>query len=713
MPCELCAFVEEVVVIPVSRNCARRFTALLTLAVCGLWLSGCGDVQVLGTPPSVGAAPPAASLIAGGTSGDGASPLAASLEAPHAIAIGAGGAIYVAELSRVRRIDAPQASTLAGTGPDGTASSPAGVAAASDGTVFVTDSDSAGLYSLSPGSSVLRRLNAEPDRVLASFEDGIPIGSAALGAPGRLRIDAAQNLLLSDPGTQRLRIIERTADPDPDRALRIRTVAGTRNTTGFAGDGLPASQAALCTPRGVGVDASGNLLFADSGNHRIRRVSASAGTLATAAGTGSACGSAGGFDGEGFAADATRLDGPSDVAGAPGGRILIADTGNRRIRAIEPATRLLATVAGDGGFDFAGDGLPAAQSSIGRPLAVAALPDGSYLIADRRNHRVRRVAPDGTISTLAGAGTGGGTSLAAARFSRITALAVDGGNRLLIADGGWVLRSAFPAGTTTRVAGDGRGGYSGDGAGATAARIRPAAGLALDAAGNLFLSDDEAHVVRRVDALTGRITTVAGTPATTAFTGDGGPANAAGLFRPRGLATDSRGNLFIADSGHHAVRVVDRFGVIFTLANVSGTAGSGGDGGDARNARLNAPSDVAVDPRQGNVLIADTGNGAVRVVRRDGSSLDGTIATSGSFFGLLSPAQVDVDPSGNVAVLDSALPAVLLLPAGATASRALDLGSTLSADFSDPQQPPDFSLALSLNRRALVSDGKRIAQVGY
>jgi sugar lactone lactonase YvrE len=333
----------------------------------------------------------------------------------------------------------------------------------------------------------------------------------------------------------------------------IRTIAGT-NQRGYSGDGGSAVSAAFHQPRAAAVGSDGTVYIADSYNHRVRRVSPG-GEVTTLVGTGQAA-----FSGDGGPAGAATLHWPHGLAlDATGAVLFIADSANHRIRRVDLASGIITTVAGTATPGFAGDGGPATAARLQDPKGVYSAPTGDLYIADSANERVRRVDPGGIITTLAGSGAAG---------------------------------------------------FSGDGGPATAARFDGPRAVTGDAAGNLYVADDNNHRVRRIDP-SGLITTVAGT-GTAGFSGDGGPAPAAQLNHPRGLTIDGRGALFIADSMSARVRVVDPGGVIGTVAGC-GRQGYGGDGGPATVARLFEPRGVAVDGG-GRLYVADSSNDRIRKV---------------------------------------------------------------------------------------------------
>jgi sugar lactone lactonase YvrE len=334
----------------------------------------------------------------------------------------------------------------------------------------------------------------------------------------------------------------------------ITTVAGT-GVGGYAGDGGPAAGAALSSPQGVAVDPAGNVYITDYGNNRLRRVDVATGVITTVAGIGTY-----GSSGDGGPAASAALGNPVGVAVDAAGNLFVADYGNSRVRRVDAATGVITTLAGTGVEGFGGDGGPATGASLRFPQAVAVDVAGNLFVADTGNDRVRRVdAATGVITT---------------------------------------------------VAGNGLEGYSGDGGPATGAAVDLPSGVAVDAAGNLFIADQANQRVRRVDAATGVITTVAGT-GTPTDGGDGGPATGASLRNPAGVTVDAAGNLFIADRGNSRVRRVDAAtGVITTVAG-TGVAGYGGDGGPPTAAILSAPRAVAVDA-MGNLFIADYADHRVR-----------------------------------------------------------------------------------------------------
>ncbi len=348
----------------------------------------------------------------------------------------------------------------------------------------------------------------------------------------------------------------------------------------------------------MALDSSGNLFIADTWNNRIRRVDAVTKNISTVAGTGTY-----GFGGDGGAATAAQLDTPQSVALDSSGNLFIADTWNNRIRKVDATTKNISTVAGNGTAGFGGDDGAATAAQLDSPQSVAVDSSGNLFIADTDNHRIRKVdAATGFIST---------------------------------------------------VAGDGTFGFSGDGAAATAAQLNLPLGVAVDASGNLFIADTDNHRIRKVDAATGVISTVAG-----GGSGDGGAATAAQLNLPLGVAVDASGNLFIAEYNNQRIRKIDTDGNISTVAG-NGTHGFSGDGVAAVWAQLDSPSGVAVDS-SGNLFIADYNN-RIRKVGTDGNistvagtgssgfSGDGAAATAAR---LSSPSGVALDASDNLFIAE-------------------------------------------------------------
>ncbi len=291
------------------------------------------------------------------------------------------------------------------------------------------------------------------------------------------------------------------------------------------------------------------------------------------------------------------------------GNLYIADTNNHRIRKIDPLGTIT-TVAGDGTAGDGGDEGPATAAQLNAPRGVAA---GSLYIADTDNHRIRKINDDETIATVAGDGTAGysgdGGPATAAQLDSPSGVAADATGNLYIADtDNHRIRKVDALGIITTVAGDGT---AGDGGPAAAAQLNSPSGVAVDADGNLYIADTGNHRIRKVDAL-GIITTAAG-DGTAGDGGDDGPAAAAQLDSPSGVAADADGNLYIADTNNHRIRKVDALGIITTVAG-DGTAGFGGDDGEAAAAQLNAPAGIVVDAA-GNLYVADSDNHRIRKVQ--------------------------------------------------------------------------------------------------
>ena len=343
----------------------------------------------------------------------------------------------------------------------------------------------------------------------------------------------------------------------------ITTVAGT-GIQGFSGDGGLATAAQLANPRSVSVDAAGNIFIADLFNHRIRKVDP-AGTITTVAGTGTA-----GFSGDGGPATAAQLNGPRGLFVDAAGNIFIADQSNQRIRKVDTGGTIT-TVAGTGTAGFFGDGGPATAAQLSYPVFVFVDAASNIFIADTNNDRIRKVDTGGTITTVAGTSygfSGDGGPATSAQLKRPASVFVDATGNIFIADQlNNRIRKVNTGGIITTVVGGGV--VLGDGGPATAAQLLNPAGVFIDAVGNIFIADHSNHRIRKVDT-GGTITTVAGM-GTAGFNGDGGPATAAQLNNPVGVFVDAAGDLFIGDQTNHRVRKVAPLPFLVTNTDDSGT----------------------------------------------------------------------------------------------------------------------------------------------
>jgi uncharacterized protein (TIGR03437 family) len=320
----------------------------------------------------------------------------------------------------------------------------------------------------------------------------------------------------------------------------------------FSGDGGPAPSASIAKAVAVVADYSGNVFIADQLNNRIRKVDTT-GKITTVAGTGAA-----NFSGDGGPATAATLNAPTGLAVDPAGNLLIADVGNQRIRKID-AGGTISTIAGTGTAGFSGDGGPAAQAAVNNAVRISADIAGNILAADQTNHRVRKIDASGKITTIAGTGAAGfsgdGGPATAAQLNNPTALASDQAGNLYISDLlNHRVRRIDKAGNISTIAGNGTAGFSGDGGPALTASLNFPGGLAVDVAGNLLLADSGNQRIRQVSTA-GVISTIAGTGVAD-FLGDGGPAVAAPLNGAFGLALDTQGNLYIADANSSRIRQV-------------------------------------------------------------------------------------------------------------------------------------------------------------
>jgi RHS repeat-associated protein len=548
-----------------------------------------------------------------------------------------------------------------------------------------------------------------------SSNDGIPATSSNI-EPASISTDSSGNLYIADSRWQVIRRIDAASG-------FITTVAGQRTLCcvgGFSGDGGPATNAQLYSPRGVVVDPSGNIFIADSGNNRVRRVDSSTGIIQTIAGGGSSCSSspvngaqatavclsdvghlALGITSELYlnmwgvvyridllSGTIAAIDRSSGNAPSIGGSLGLAVDRNGFLLGLarppfwpfrvsgawawrlDVRTKEAVVVAGSGWWSLWGDRGPAAQAVLENPMGVAVDGAGNLFIADSGSHRVRRVAAEsGTISSVAGSwdlyglgGDGNGGPATNATIFGVRDVAIDARGNLLIARAGRIQRVDAETGLISIVAGGGTAGVVGDGGLATTADLKGVSSIAVDADGTMFIAETDGGRVRRIGS-DGIISTVA---------------NVSG---PTGIAIDPNGSLIVASrSTHRVVRVAVQTGVVSALAG-TGTPGLTGDGGVANAARLNGPTDVAVDAA-GNVFIADSAN--LRVRRVDGISGLISSVVDTSVLGSKAenaPAGVAVDLAGNLYVttagqdtdiLEREIPSgrVLLVPSGSPAACA-------------------------------------------
>jgi RHS repeat-associated protein len=571
----------------------------------------------------------------GGYSGDGGPATEAKLNRPYGVAVGPDGSLYIADYgnNRIRRVTPDGTiTTVAGNGSygiggdGGTAAqaqlSPDRVAVGPDGSLYITDSSDDRVRRVTPDGIITTVAGSYdcPNSSYTCFSgDGGPATQAKLKTPEGVAVGSDGSLYIADSDNHRIRRV------GPDGL--ITTVAGSGGTGhydgGLSGNGGPATQAKLWVPSDVAVGADGSLYIADSDNHRIRRVGPD-GIITTIVGVGGTGSYEGGYAGDGGPAGQAQLHYPEGVAVGGDGSFYIADSYNNRVRRVA-LNGIITTVAGNGETTFSGDGRPATHAQLAWPAKIAVGPDGSVYIADTGNKRVRRVGPDGSITTVAGNGTpyyedGDGLPATSVGITP-SAVAIGPDGSLYIGDGrNWLLLRVGLDGIINQVGGgccnivdDGpalHGGFD-------------PIDIVVGPDGSLYIADTPHNRIRRI-APDGIITTVAGSGPTYnsagGYTGDGGPATQAQLNQPNGVALGPDGSLYIADTGNSRIRRVGPDGIITTVAGRSSTGYYdvfGGDGGPATQARLNGPFGVALGP-DGSLYIADTGNSRIRRVGPDG-----------------------------------------------------------------------------------------------
>jgi DNA-binding beta-propeller fold protein YncE len=481
----------------------------------------------------------------------------------------------------------------------------------------VTDSNGNLYFSDSSLHRVYKVDNTNVMTVIAGYGmpdssgDGGQGVSAGLNGPRGLAIDSSNNLYIADTGNNKVRRIS--------LASGIITTFAGNGTAGATGDGSAASGAALRTPVAVALDSTGSVYISDQGNYKIRRVD-NTGIITTFAGTG-----ANGFFGDGTSAAGAQFSTATGIAfDSAGNNLIVADSGNNRVRRISlTGANIIQTIVNQtiGTAGFSGDSTSAFGAQLNNPVDVFVDGSGNLYITDAGNFRIRKVpltaGNPGNISSIIGSANGTGNPLGdggpatSASLNGPRGVTVSAGGTIYVADRGDGRIRVVTNGNINTLAGNGGALplFGGDGFQAVDALINQPYGESVDSQGNVYICDWGNNRVRRVDT-SGVITTIAGT-GTQGSAGDGGAATSAQLNGPAGSAIDSQGNIYIAEYGGHRIRVI-RNGIISTYAG-NGAAGYSGDNGQAALAKVNFPLGLAVDGNN-NLYIADSANNVVRKI---------------------------------------------------------------------------------------------------
>jgi sugar lactone lactonase YvrE len=623
---------------------ARRMAACIAAAMAVAWVETAGAQTNYATPYTfttfAGKAYVAGSVDATGP--------AAQFNAPYGTAVDSNGNVYVADLGNntIRKITpAGVVTTLAGTpgthgSTDGTGAAarfntPVGIAVDSTGNVYVSDEANETIRKITPAGVVTTLAGTVG---VGGTVDGT--GTAAqFSSPAGIGIDGAGNLYVADQTDDTIRKVTPSGV--------VTTIAGAVSSVGFT-DGA-GTVARFHSPYGVCADASGNVYVADTGNYTIRMITPS-GTVSTIAGTAKVSGSA---NGTGAAA---RFDAPVDVAVDGSGNVYVADeNGDACIRMITPGG-VVTTLAGHAGLTGFADGT-GTNAEFDGPFGVCVDAGGNVYVGDSVNNEIRKIAPGGVVTTLAGTSGGGyvdGTG-SAARLNWTTGVAVDGSGNVYVADSdNDEIRKITPGGVVTTLAGSPGNAGSADGTGSSAQFNYPF-GLTVDGSGNVFVTDTANDTIRKVTP-GGVVSTVAGTPL---MAGSANGTGSAALFSiPIGIAVDGNGNLYVSEQGNQTIRMITPAGVVTTLAGTAGSPGSADGTGAA--ARFDLPAGLVLDG-SGNLYVADATNAEIRKVApggvvttiagaaQSGGSSDGTGSAAHFYF----PVGIGIDSSNNLYVADA------------------------------------------------------------
>jgi sugar lactone lactonase YvrE len=552
---------------------------------------------------------------------------------------------------------------LDGTGTAARFSFASGMTSDRAGNLYVADSNNNTIRKITP-AGVVSTLAGTPG--VSGATDG-DCAKALFYYPVGIAADSVGNLYVADSFNNTVRKIT--------PACAVSTLAGSPSITGGAADGTGAA-ASFHHVGGITLDTMGNLYVADTGNHTIRRIT-SAGVVTTLAGTALASGST---DGTGMTA---RFNNPLGIVSDSANNLYVADTGNHTVRKITSAG-VVSTLAGTAGQPGSADGTGSA-ARFKAPYGITADSADNLYVADSYNSTIRKITPAGVVSTLAGtAGMYGATDGvgAAARFNFPTAVKVDSTGNLYVTDGfNYTIRKVTPAGVVSTLAGRAPVTGSADGPGMAALFNRPA-GMVGDSAGNVYVADSSNYTIRKINPA-GVVSTLAGMAGASGFT-DG--AGTAALFdNPAGMASDSAGNVYVADNNNSTIRKITPAGVVSTLAGTAGVQGS--TDGVGVSATFAYPNGIASDSA-GNVYVTDSNNCAIRkitpagvVTTLAGSGTAGAADGVGTAASFRYPNGIVVDSTGNVFVADTTNHTIRkITPAGVVSTLAGMAGMSGSAD---------------------------------
>ncbi len=556
-----------------------------------------------------------------------------------------------------------------GAGSDARFNNPRGVATDSRGNVYVADQINHTIRMITPAGVVTTLAGCAN---LMGNDDGT--GSAArFVAPFGVATDSGGNVYVADTSNNTIRKIT--------QGRVVTTLAGSASSPAGSADGT-GSAARFHSPTGVTTDSDGNIYVADQFNNTIRKVTP-AGIVTTLAGSA----------GLGGYADATgstaRFHSPTGMATDSGGNVYIADSENRTIRKITQAG-VVTTLAGSATAPAGSDDGTGSAARFHSPTGLATDSGGNVYVADSVSGTIRKITPAGEVTTLAGSakarsGSKDGTG-DAARFRSPTALATDSDGSIYVADSDYdTIRKITPAGVVTTLAGSPSPIGSADGTG-SAARFNSPVALAADSAGNVYVADQRNDTIRKITPA-GVVTTLAGSPGNAGGSADG-TGSAARFFTPAGVATDSDGNVYVADQFNNSIRKITPAGVVTTLPGSATTDPTGSAQRPGSAAHFQYPTGVATD-RAGDVYVADRDNYTIRKITPKGmvTTLAGSAGLDGSADGTRSvarfsrPTAVATDSGGNIYVAEDFNSTIRkITPAGIVTTLA---GSARLLDYVD------------------------------